>query len=222
MVSTLKSVHQKDKKTMALCFSATLTNMFISVDILDKFWPDTPLEFAGIGYYGMALHKTVPENCHTVTRLDRTEDDISTTLGRSANEKNYAKELNRPSLQQKDTEKAARCLGESQGFTAKLWNKGLATMRLIRSNEPPVAISQIVSTLMHCPLHLTKYDHFTTPNSKNNNNSKSLPAYFVLENNYASIDHFVTDETDLKVTGQSLFFVCCLTDYEAIFVHTLK
>ena len=68
MVSTLKSVHQKDKKTITLCFSATLTNMFISEDILDKFWPDTPLEFAAIGYYGMALHKTVPENCNTVTR----------------------------------------------------------------------------------------------------------------------------------------------------------
>ena len=41
---------------------------------------------------------------NTVTRLDREEDEISTTLGRSANEKNYAKELNRFSLQQKDTE----------------------------------------------------------------------------------------------------------------------
>ena len=138
---------------MTLCFSATLTNMFISVDILDKFWPDTPLEFAAMGYYGMALHKTVPENRNTVTRLDRKEDEISTTLGRSANEKNYAKELNRLSLQQKDTEigtffltletlfctkKAARRLAESQrliALIAKLWNKGLATMRLIRSNE---------------------------------------------------------------------------------------
>ena len=89
---------------MTFCFSATLTNMFISVDILDKFWPDTPLEFAAMGYYGMALHKTVPENRNTVTRLDREEDEISTSLGRSANEKNYAKELNRLSLQQKDTE----------------------------------------------------------------------------------------------------------------------
>ena len=78
--------------------------MFSSVDILDKFWPDTPLEFAAMGYYGMALHKTVPENRNTVTRLDRKEDEISTTLGRPANEKNYAKELNRLSLQQKDTE----------------------------------------------------------------------------------------------------------------------
>ena len=89
---------------MTFCFSATLTNMFISVDILDKFWPDMPLEFAAMRYYGMALHKTVPENCNTVTRLDRAEDEISTTLGRSANEKNYAKELNRLSLQQKDPE----------------------------------------------------------------------------------------------------------------------
>ena len=62
---------------MMLCFLATLTNMFISVDILAKFWPDTPLEFAAMGYYGMALHKTVPENRNTVTRLDRKEDEIS-------------------------------------------------------------------------------------------------------------------------------------------------
>ena len=46
-----------------------------------------------MGYYGMALHKTVPENRNTVTRLDREEDEISTTLGRSSNEKTYAKEL---------------------------------------------------------------------------------------------------------------------------------
>ena len=69
LVCTLKSVHQKDKKTMTLCFSATLTNMFISVDILDKIWPDTPLELAAMGYYRVALHKTVPENRNTVTRL---------------------------------------------------------------------------------------------------------------------------------------------------------
>ena len=87
-----------------------------------------------------------------VKRLDREDDEISTTLGRSANEKTYAKELNRLALQQKDTEigtffstletlfctkKAARRLAESHRFTAKLWNKGLATMRLIRSNETP-------------------------------------------------------------------------------------
>ena len=89
---------------MTLCFSATLTNMFISVDILDTFWPDAPLEFSAVGYYGIALHKTVPENCNTITRLDREGDEISTTRGGSANEKNYAKELNRLSLQQKDTE----------------------------------------------------------------------------------------------------------------------
>ena len=131
---------------MTLGFSATLTDMFISVDILDKFWLDTPLKFVAMGYYGMALHKTVPENRNTVMRLDRKEDEISTTLRRSANEKTYAKELNRLALQQKDTEirtffstvealfctkKAARRLAESQRFTAKLWNKGLATMRLI-------------------------------------------------------------------------------------------
>ena len=80
-----------------------------------------------------------------------------------------------------------------------------------------LAISQIVSTLMHCPLHLTKYNHFTNPNSKNNNNSKSLPVYIVFAK-YASIDHFVTDETDLKVTGQSLFFVCCLITKLFLFI----
>ena len=69
--------------------------MFISVDILDKFWPDTPLEFAAMGYYGMALHKTVPENRNTVTRLDREEDEIFTALRRSSNEKTYATDLNR-------------------------------------------------------------------------------------------------------------------------------
>ena len=49
----------------------------MTVNIWDKFWPDTPLEFAAMGYYGMALHKTVPENRNTVTRLDRKEDEIS-------------------------------------------------------------------------------------------------------------------------------------------------
>ena len=43
--------------------------MFISVDILDKIWPDTPLALAAMGYYRVALHKTVPENRNTVTRL---------------------------------------------------------------------------------------------------------------------------------------------------------
>ena len=84
---------------MTLCFLATLTNMFISVDILDKFWPCTPLEFAAMGYYGMALHKTVPENRNTVTSLDREENEISTALGRSSNKKTYAEELNRLALQ---------------------------------------------------------------------------------------------------------------------------
>ena len=93
--------------------------MLISVDILDKFWPDTPLEFAAMGYYGMALHKTVPENRNTVTRLDREEDEISTTLGRFANEKNYAKELNRLSLQQKDTEIGTLALLDGPQSTLK-------------------------------------------------------------------------------------------------------
>ena len=66
---------------MTLCSLPTLTNMFISVDILDKLWPVKPLEFAAIGYYGIALHKTVPENRNTAKRLDSEEDEISTTLG---------------------------------------------------------------------------------------------------------------------------------------------
>ena len=136
---------------MTSCSTATLTNMFISVDILDKFWPDMPLEFAAMRYYGMDLHKTVPENCNTVTRLDRAEDEISTTLGRSANEKNYAKELNRLALQQKDTEigtffftletlfstkKAARRLADRITETyCKAVEQGCSNHRLIRSNE---------------------------------------------------------------------------------------
>ena len=45
------------------------TDRYVSVDILDKIWPDTPLELAAMGYYRMALHKTVPENRNTVRRL---------------------------------------------------------------------------------------------------------------------------------------------------------
>ena len=52
-----------------------------------------------MGYYGMALHKTVPENRNTVPSLDREEDEISAAVGRSSNEKTYAKELNRLALQ---------------------------------------------------------------------------------------------------------------------------
>ena len=50
-------------------------------------------------YYGMALHKTVPENRNTVRSLGHEENEISTALGRSSNEKTYAKELNRLALQ---------------------------------------------------------------------------------------------------------------------------
>ena len=52
-----------------------------------------------MGYYGTALHKTVPENRNTVTSLDPEEDEISTAVGRSSNEKTYAKQLNRLALQ---------------------------------------------------------------------------------------------------------------------------
>ena len=48
-----------------------------------------------MGYYGMALHKTVPENRNTVTSIDREENEISIVLGRSCNKKTCAKELNR-------------------------------------------------------------------------------------------------------------------------------
>ena len=57
-----------------------------------------------MGYYGMALHKTVPENRNTVRSLDHEENEISTALGRSSNEKTCAKELNRLALQYKDSE----------------------------------------------------------------------------------------------------------------------
>ena len=29
---------------MTFCFLATLTNIYVSEDILDKFWPHTPLQ----------------------------------------------------------------------------------------------------------------------------------------------------------------------------------
>ena len=40
-----------------------------------------------MGYYGMALHKTVPKNRNTLTSLGREENEISTALGGSSNEK---------------------------------------------------------------------------------------------------------------------------------------
>ena len=79
-----------------------------------------------------------------------------------------------------------------------------------------LAISQIVSTLIHCPLHL-----------KNTITLQLLILKIIIIVNlsqhirfgkYASIDHFVTDETDLKVTGQSLFFVCCLITKLFLFI----
>ena len=75
---------------MTLCFLRHLP--------ICKFWPHTPLEFAAMGYYGMALRKTVPENRNTVTSLDREKDEISTAVGRSSKEKTYAKQLNRLAL----------------------------------------------------------------------------------------------------------------------------
>ena len=152
--STLKSVHQKDKKTMTSCFSATLTNMFISVVIMDKSCPDTPLEFAAMGYYGIALHKqflktVIPSRALTVRRM-KFLLHWEGLLMRKIMPKNWtgfhcSRRTLEPFFLTLETlfctKKAARRLAESQRFTAKLWNKGLAIMRLIRSNEPPVAIS---------------------------------------------------------------------------------
>ena len=98
------------------------------------------------------------------------------------------------------TEKAARREAESQWITTKLWNKGVATMRLIRSNETQKKARNLTNCNCFDALSFINYDHFSTPNSK----KKISPSIFSL-GKHASINHFVTDETDLKVTGQSLF-----------------
>ena len=90
------------------------------------------------------------------------------------------------------TEKAARREAESQWITTKLWNKGVATMRLIRSNETQKKARNLTNCKYFDVLSFINYDHSSTP------------SIFRL-GKYASINHFVTDETDLKVTGQSLF-----------------
>ena len=101
------------------------------------------------------------------------------------------------------TEKAARREAESQWITTKLWNKDLAaTMRLIRSNETQKKARNLTNCKYFDALSFISYDHFSIPNSKKKNyNSPSI----FRRGKYASIDHFVTDETDLKVTDQSLF-----------------
>jgi len=47
----------------------------------------TPSEYATKGYFGMASHKTVPENHNTVTSVDCEEEGIYTALGTSVTEK---------------------------------------------------------------------------------------------------------------------------------------
>ena len=47
----------------------------------------TPSEYATKGYFGMASHKTVPENHNTVTRVDCEEEGIYTALRASVTEK---------------------------------------------------------------------------------------------------------------------------------------
>ena len=74
-----------------------------------------------------------------------------------------------------------------QGGTREQGLSNHALGQIKWNSEKRLAISQIVSTLMRSPLHLTNYDHFTNPNSKNNNNNKSLQVYFVLENMHQSI-----------------------------------
>ena len=98
------------------------------------------------------------------------------------------------------TEKAARREAESQWITTKLWNKGVATMRLIRSNETQKKARNLTNCKYFDALSFINYDHFSTPNSK-----KKISSSIFSLGKHASINHFVTDETDLKVTGQSLF-----------------
>lgn len=46
-----------------------------------------PVEFAALGYHGMASYKTVPDYHDTVISLDREDDEISTAqLGTSSTE----------------------------------------------------------------------------------------------------------------------------------------
>ena len=81
-------------------FLATLTNMSQKT-----FWINFGLiRLQSLLLWDTMVWVTVPENRNTVTSLDREEDEVFTTLRRSSNEKTYAKELNRPALQQKDTE----------------------------------------------------------------------------------------------------------------------
>ena len=78
----------------------------------------------------------------------------------------------------------------------------MATMRLIRSNEAHKRARNLTNCKYFDLLSFINYDHLSTLNFKR---KKSInPSIFRL-GKYASIDHFVTDETDLKVTGQSLF-----------------
>ena len=79
---------------------------------------NSDITFLGVmGYYGMALHKTVPEYHDTVTSLDRDEDEIqSTALGMPSTEKTHPKE-NGLALQQKGTEIGTFALMDEPQFT---------------------------------------------------------------------------------------------------------
>ena len=84
------------------------------------------------------------------------------------------------------TEKAARREAESQWIITKLWNKdSAATMRLIKSNETQKKARNLTNCKYFDALSFISYDHFSTPNSKKK--TKTLPAYFVLENMHQSI-----------------------------------
>ena len=64
------------------------------------------------------------------------------------------------------TKKAARREAESQWITTKLWNKGVATIRLIRSNETPKKARNLTNCKYFDALSFINYDHFSTPTSK--------------------------------------------------------
>ena len=69
-------------------------------------------------YYGMAVHKTVPEYHDTVTRLDREEDEIANALETYVTEKTHPKE-NGLALQQRDVEIGTIALLDESQSTLK-------------------------------------------------------------------------------------------------------
>ena len=57
----------------------------------------------------------------------------------------------------------------TQWITRKLWKKGVATMRLIRSNETQKKARDLTNCKYFDALSFINYDHFSTPNSKKKN-----------------------------------------------------